>query len=995
MKKLTKSILAVVLTSSFVIVNAQETKKDTDEKEIEGVVVTALGIKREKKSLGYASKEVKAEALTSGTTNTGNVASLLSGKVAGLQVKTNNNFGGSSNLLIRGYKSLGGGSPLIVIDGSPVNNSTLSGFFDYGNFLSDINQEDIESMNVLKGAAASALYGERGSDGVIVIVTKSGKSRDANRWGVTLNSSITAGFIDKSTFPTYQTRYGAGYGPYYSSNDGYFEVNADGTLEVPYGEDASYGGEFNPNTKVYQWDAFDKTSPNFGKATPWVAAQNGPIKFFDTPLTFVNTIGIDKGNNKNNFSLSYTNMLSNGLLPNSNLRKNTLSTKFGFALTDKLTATVYSTLTIQNTVGRNETGYSDNLMSGFRQWWQTNVDLYGQRDAYYRNYDKYGVTNSNVTWNRISASDGTPLYWNNPYFQRWQNFQSDDRIRSFSYAQLKYDINKNLSLTTKVSHDQLNMTIEERLAVGSLAQSFGASGQNVASGYAKNVRASSETNFDLIGNYKYQISDKLGVQGVVGGNLRRNTADNNYASTEGGLIVPGLYSLSNSKLPTLPVSEYYAQSITTGIYATASFDYDKFFYLDGTYRIDRSSNLPKENNTYGYYSLTGALILSELVKQDWMSFWKVRANYAEVGSSTSNYQLVNTYSLRGGSYFNQPYFLANANLKPQRSKEFEVGMEMQFMKNRFGFDVAYYKTRTLDQLMVLPVSSGSGYRAYAVNAGRIDNEGFEAQVNISPIRTAAFRWDIDINWAKNKSLVVELVPGTDNYLMATYNNGVSLNARIGQPFGTLEGNGFEYLNGQKVVSATTGRYLIKPNQVIGNITPDWTGGLRNSFSYKGLSMSFLIDVKKGGNVYSTDMAYGLATGMYAETAEGDYRIKGLVHEGVNPNGSVNTKATIQPEFYGNVDGYRRMPAERFVYDASYVKLREASIGYTLPQSLISNTFISDAKISIVGRNLWIIHKNLPYADPEAGVGGGLRGVGHSIGLLPTTRDIGVDITLKF
>ncbi|WP_332020398.1 TonB-dependent receptor plug domain-containing protein, partial [Kaistella sp.] len=268
MKKLTTSVLAVVLTSSFALVNAQVDTARTQD--IEGVVVTALGIKREKKSLTYSSQEVKADQITKGTTNTGNVASQLSGKVAGLQVNTNNNFGGSSNLVIRGYKSLNGGSPLIVIDGSPVSNSSLSGFYDYGNFLSDINQEDIESINVLKGAAASALYGERGLNGVIVITTKNGRGKDDNRWGVTLSSSANFGVIDKSTFPEYQSKYGGGY----AGNDFNF-----GDQYTNYNDDASLGPQYDGHL-IYHWDAFDPTSPNFGKQRPYVAGANTPIEFF-------------------------------------------------------------------------------------------------------------------------------------------------------------------------------------------------------------------------------------------------------------------------------------------------------------------------------------------------------------------------------------------------------------------------------------------------------------------------------------------------------------------------------------------------------------------------------------------------------------------------------------------------------------------------------------------------------------------------------------------
>lgn len=995
MKKLTAGVLVLVLSSSLVIAKGQQTKKDTVRtQDIEGVVVTALGIKREKKSLGYASEEVKAEALTGGTTNTGNVASLLSGKVSGLQVNTNNNFGGSANLLIRGYKSLSGGSPLIVIDGSPVNNGTVSGStFDYGNFLSDINQDDIESINVLKGAAASALYGERGSDGVILIVTKNGRGKQDGSWGVTLNSGITAGFIDKSTFPKYQSRYGAGYGQVYGDGTEYFNHDPNtGELQTPFTEDASYGAEFNPNVMVRQWDSYNPDSPTYGQATSWQAAKNGPIKFFETPVTYVNTISLEKGSKSSNISLSYTNMLSNGLLPNSDLRKNSISAKFNYDFTDKLHASVFSTLTIQDTKGRNETGYSDNIVSGFRQWWQTNVDVYDLRNAYQR-------SNSNLTWNRTSGSDGTPAYWNNPYFQRYQNYQSDTRTRSFSYAQLKYDITKNIGITGKLAYDQMQMMIEERLMNGSLPQAFGASGNNVTSGYSRQDIRTTETNFDLFLNYKFDITSDLNVSGIVGGNVRRNLIDNVYASTEGGLATPGLFAISNSASPIIPPDENYSKWLTSGVYATASFGYKNLLYVDGTIRADQSSNLPKGNNSYVYPSVTGSLILSELWKPSFLSFWKIRGNYAEVGSSTENYRLQNTYRVRGGfgstGLIDQSYFLANPDLKPQRSKEVEFGMEAQFFKNRLGFDVAIYKTRTLNQIINLPVSSATGYRTFLVNAGQINNKGIEVQLNGTPFKNDNFKWDVDVNWSKNENEVVALYGDSQNYLLASYQGGVSLNARVGEAFGALVGSDYVYLNGEKVVNPTTGRYLTNPNQVIGNITPDWIGGIRNSFSYKGLSLSFLIDIKHGGDVFSTDMYYGLATGLYEETAVGDYRTTGVVNPGVNPNGQVNTTPTTAPDTFGNVDGYRRMPNSRFVYDASYVKLREASIGYSLPKSILANTSFQEVKISLVGRNLWIIHKNLPYADPETGTGNGLASKGNSIGVLPTTRDLGINVTLKF
>ncbi len=1002
MKKLTTTVLAVVLTSSFGLADAQVKKDSAKTTDIEGVVVTALGIKREKKSLGYASQEIKSDALSDGTTNTGNIAAQLSGKVAGLNVTANSNFGGTANLLIRGVKSVAGGNPLIVIDGSPVDNSmTYGGYIDYGNALSDINQEDIESVNVLKGAAASALYGERGLNGVIVIVTKSGKGKQDGSWGVTYSSTVQAGFIDKSTFPSYQKIYGGGYDPSFYTED----PASDGHYYANFAEDASWGPKFDPNLLVYQWDSFDPTSPNYGKATPWVAAKNGPSKFFNTAMTYTNSVSLQKGDKSKNILFTYDNMTSDGIVPNSHLAKNTFSLKVNYDFTEKLHGSFYSTLNLQDTRGRNVTGYSDNTMSGFRQWWQTNVDLYALRDAYFNNvknpseFNNYG----NVTWNRYDSGNGKPIFWNNPYFAAYENYASDKRFRSFNIASLNYDINKNLDVTAKVSYDRSNLSIERRLAVGSLAQSFGASGKDVSSGYSRQDITRTETNWDLLLNYKFDLTDEINLSGVVGGTIRRNYYNSIYASTEGGLVVPGLYSIANSASTPLAPSENVWTTQTNSGYATASFDFYKIFYLDGTWRIDQSSTLPKAHNRYNYPSVTGSLILSEIIKADWMNFWKLRANYAEVGGTADPYQL--TYSYLSAGYFGTTSIygsqttLPNPDLKPQRAKEFEVGTEIHFLKDRITLDFAYYKTKTINQILTLPISSGSGLAYANVNAGRIDNWGYEVQLGIVPIKTQDFTWNIDANWSTNKNKVVTLlhndVSDVSNVLLNSFQGGVSINAREGEAWGTLVGSDYVYLDGQPVVNATTGRYLTRGNQIIGNTTPDWIGGVRNSFNYKGISLSFLIDVRHGGDIFSTDMYYGLATGLYTETAANGIRENGTIWPGVNPDGSPNTTVTINPSAFGALDGYARMPAKRFVYDGSFVKLREASVGYTLPKSLLHGTFINDAKVSIVGRNLWIIHKNLPYADPEAMVGGGIRSYGWSIGPLPTTKEVGVNVTLKF
>ncbi|WP_373708082.1 SusC/RagA family TonB-linked outer membrane protein [Kaistella sp.] len=1001
MKKLTTSVLAVVLTASFAMVNAQ--KKDTIKtQDIEGVVVTALGIKREKKSLGYASQEVKSDVLSEGTTNTGNIASQLSGKVAGLSVTTTSNFGGSASMVIRGVKGIGGSSPLVVIDGTPVDNATTYGFGkDFGNALADINQEDIASINVLKGAAASALYGERGLNGVVLITTKNGRGTDDGSWGVSWTSGVSAGFIDKSTFLTYQDKYGAGY-----DQDFYTEApNADGNYYANFAEDASWGPKFDPSLLVYQWDSLDPTSPNYGKATPWVAAKNGPIKFFETPFTYSNTVTLEKGSKGQNIMFSYDNMTSTGLMPNSKMSKNTFTLKANYDFTPKLHGSFFTTLNLQDTKGRAITGYSDNIVTNFRQWWQTNVDVLSLRDAYMRNAANPTAANNygNVTWNPYDSGNLRPIFWNNPYFQAYESYPTDKRNRSFSIASLTYDITKNINVMGKVSYDRSNLTIGDRLAVGSLAATFGAAGNDTESGYGRQDISKSETNYDVLASYKFDITDNVNVSGVVGGTVRRNTYNSLYATTEGGLVLRNIYSLSNSAAPALAPAEVDWTTQTNSGYASASFDIYKILYIDGTYRVDQSSTLPAGDNVYGYGSVTGALILSELVKTDWLKFWKVRANYAEVGGTADPYQTSYAYGAAGffgnvglsSTQTRQP----NANLLPQRAKEVEVGTEGSLFNNRFTFDVAYYKTKTFNQLITLPISSGSGLSSASINAGQIDNWGYEVQLGFVPVKTSNFTWNLDANWSQNRNEVVELlhneVTDVSNVLLASYQGGVSLNAREGQAWGTLVGSDYVYLNGEKVINASTGYYLRQGNQVIGNVTPDWLAGIRNSLNYKGLSMSFLIDIRHGGDVFSTDMYYGLATGLPEETAVGDIREVGVVWPGVNPNGQVNTTNTSNPSAFGSLDGYSRMPNSRFVYDGSYVKLREASIGYSLPQTFLAGTFIRDAKISLVGRNLWIISKNLPYADPENMVGGGNRAYGWSIGSLPTTRDIGLNVTLKF
>jgi TonB-linked SusC/RagA family outer membrane protein len=979
-----------------------DVKLTSDATQLESVVVTAMGIKREKKSLGYASQQIKGNELNGGAP-TPNVANLLQGKAAGVEITRNTNFGGSTNVVIRGNKSLtGNNQALWVIDGVPIDNGnsnftsqqTGGGGYDYGNGASDINQEDIETINILKGAAATALYGSRAANGVVMVTTKKGKAKTDNSIGVTFSSGFTNGSIDKSTFPEYQNKYGAGYG-FGSSFLGTGDPTGD---TVDTSNDASYGDAFDPSVLVYQWDASTPYSPNYGKATPWQAAKNDPSTFFSDAHTYTNSITLEKATDKSSLSLSYSNYNQTGIMPNSELKKNQMSARFSQKFTDKLTANVYAAVTLQNTVGRNSTGYNDNIMTSFRQWWETNVDIQDQKDVFFNSGGQ------NITWNWADPTsvDGlVPAYWDNPYFTRYKNYASDNRTRLISYASLNYEITPWISAMGRVSLDSSNQLQEERRAVGSIATGFGLSPVDETSGYQRYDLNFQEINYDLMLNFNKKFGEDINLTGVLGSNIRRQNVDNVLASTVGGLVVPDVYALANSRFALPFPVENKNESGVNGLYAQGTIGYKSTYFLDASVRRDVSSTLPKGNNSYVYPAVSGALVFSNLIKVDWLSFGKFRVNYAEVGNDADPLSLVNTYT-RSSNFQSQPVYSVpntnkNPNLKPERTNSFEVGLETSFLKNRLGIDLTYYKTKSVDQIVSAAVSSASNVTNAVVNGGTINNEGFEIQLTGTPIKINNFSWDITVNWSNNKSTVVALPEGLENLQLGDFQGGVTSNATPGEPYGTLKGTDYIYTNGQKTVDQTTGRYIITStsDKNIGNINPDWIGGIRNKFNYKNVSLGFLIDTQKGGDIFSLDMYYGLATGLYKETAVGDIRENGIVNAGVKPDGSPNTMSTVDPGDFSNNYGYLAQPNKAFIYDASYVKLREVSISYNFPKKLLDRTFIKDATLSILGSNLWIISKNLPYADPESGLSSGSRSRGYSVGSLPTTRDIGFNLTFKF
>ncbi|CAD7809791.1 TonB-dependent receptor SusC [Chryseobacterium aquaeductus] len=1006
MKKLTAGVLVLVLSSSFVVVNAQNIKKDTVRtQEIEGVVVTALGIKREKKSLGYSSQQLNASQVNSSPTN--NFLNNLSGKVAGLDVKMNSNFGGSTNIVMRGIKSItGNNQALIVVDGVPISNANLNTSdakngrdgYDFGNAASDIDPNNIESVNVLKGAAATVLYGSLAANGAIMITTKKGKKNSG--LGVSYSSTVSVGTFDKSTFAKYQKDYGQGYAGEDSSYIG--DINGDGIddgLIASAGDDASYGNAFNPNVLVYNWDAFIDGHPNYQKATPWVAAKNDPTKFFKKSYSLINSIAVNGGTDKSAYNFGYTNNYETGILPNSSLNKNTITGNYSYDLSDKLKANAFMTFTNQSTIGRNSVGYGDNIIGGFRQWWATNVDVLDLREQYFR-------TKKNVTWNMKDPTNGdlAPNFWDNPYWSRYENYESDTRRRFLTGASISYDITKDLNLLARVGIDYTNDRQEMRKAVGSHAEEFGISQTNQSSGYELFTRSFMQQNYDFIASYDVNINDKINGKLIGGYNFIKQDIEAFNGSTTGGLLKPNFYSLQNSKTFIAPIETNIAYK-KSGVYGQASFDYDKTLFLEGSYRHDESTALPSENGGYNYWSLGSSFIFSEFIKKSWLNLGKLRLNYAEVGNDPAPGRLGwlnNNGGLGNGALFDlSNTYLDFSKLRPEVTKSWEAGLELQMFKNRLGLDVSLYKTNSVDQIFAVPTTGASGYLFKMINAGELENKGIEIGLNGTPIKTNDFRWNINVNWSTNKNKLLYLDEGRSNLVLANFQH-TSLNATVGEAYGTIRGTDYVYdSNGNKVVG-DDGYYLQKNNQVLGNIQADWLGGVSNTFTYKNFSVGFLIDVRKGGDVFSLDQIYGQETGLYPNTVglndlgnpirntldQGGGTILPGVKEDGTPN-DIRIDGSYSTGIFGSVN-----PEKAFVYDASYVKLREASITYTLPSKVFEGTVIRSASFSLLGNNLWIIHKNLPMADPEAGSSGG-NVQGYQSGVMPTVRTISFNVKVNF
>ena len=966
----------------------------SDAQSLDEVVVTAMGISREKKALGYAVSEVDGSELIKSRGGLSNPVNALQGKVAGLQISSGaGSMGGSSKVLIRGNNSLSGSNqPLFVVDGVPLEgkdfNSTDTqrggGGYDYGNLIQDLNPDDIESISVLKGAAASALYGSRASNGVIMITTKKAQKQQ----GLGIEFSSTLGIERVSKLPKLQKEYGGGYG--YMALDGYddfgeAEINGQTYLVPDYGMDESWGPKLD-GRQVLSWYDLAKWEANGRVGNPTTSAWSAPNKdydeFFETGISYTNNIAISQVYDNSAFRISYTNTSLDGYLPNSSMYKNIFNVNGNIMSPDKK-LNVFTSVNFFNSraKGRQDTGYGDNnIMVKFVQWGQRQLDMDELKDMY-----RY-PDGTQATWNRNDVDDPTPAYHNNQYWSRYMNYENDTRNRIYGNVGLSYQILPQLKAQYKVNLDFFVDKQYERNAVGSQEESR----------YMEISRQQYEINHEFMLMYNQTFND-ITLNANIGANIMKNHYEYVYGESQGGLAIPEFYNLANSMTQAAGYNYRREKSINS-LFGDVTLGWKNMLYLEGTIRGDKSSTLPTDNNTYVYPSVTGSFIFSEMLKDKtpWLSFGKVRLGFAKVGNDTDPYQLYNTFSQYTNidattPGYRLPNTMQNPDLKPESTTSFEAGLEMSFFNNRFGFDVTYYQTNTKDEILPLSVSGTTGYIYKYVNSGEIENKGIEIGVHATPIKTHDFEWYTNLTLAHNKNKVKSLADGVDYYRITSAPFLVEIGAMVGEEYGVIMGTDYLYDdNGNKLVDED-GLYMATDgNQVIGHIFPDFTGGWTNSFRYKNLDLSFQLDFSKGGQYFSTTYLWGMYCGMFEETAAGNVRETGIISDGYTEAGVPNTTVVAARDYYEN---FYSGPAAQSLLKSDYLKLREVSIGYTFKLNPL--WFVKSLRLSAYGRNLAVWGPDVKHFDPEMIVTGSGNIQGVEGGATPMVSTYGLTVNLKF
>lgn len=978
---------------------------------LDEVVVTALGISREKKALGYTAQEVKQNALVQGKDN--NLLNSLSGKIAGVRITNTQGDVGSSRIVIRGETSIAGeNQPLFIVDGIPVDNSQLnarSSGRDFKNAIADLNPEDIKTLTVLKGPNAAALYGARAAHGAIVITTKGGDKRQKGI-GITLHSSTQVSFV--ATLPEFQNLFGQGAGGRFSYVDGKGAGVNDGV-------DESWGPRLDIGLLIPQFDSPLDADGN-RVATPWVSHPNNVRDYFRMGISTNNGISVARGDDKYQFRVGYNYEKQVSIVPDAGTNKTNISLNTDYHLAKWIVVgatanyIVYTAPSLPGSATPSGSNVRSNSPMLQFLWFGRQVDTNSLKADYTRN------------WNSS--------YYDNPFWSTSYNTQSQERHRLIGDLHAEFRLTDGLNVRFRTSTDWYNDRRKSKVKWGS------AGAGSPYGSYAEDAYTVKENNTEVLATYIKQLNKNWGIDALLGFNVRNKQYENNYQAAP-RLAVADLYTLTNSRDPLTSSNDFYRLR-QYGLYGSIQLDYRRWAFLNITGRNDWSSTLPVDNNSYFYPSVTASVLLSEAFgwRSKAVNYLKIRGGWSQVGADANPYQLATAFTsetaFNGNPLQSSSTIGMNPNLKPEKTSSIEAGFEAAFWDNRLYLDFTYYKTDSRNQILKLATTAASGYTSQVRNAGHIRNRGYEIQLGAVPIQTSkGFRWNLDLNYGANSSKVVKL---DDEGLITSYqlySSGIQILASVGEAYGTLFGTSYvRDANGNVVVDANGLPKISTTNKTLGKFTPDWTGGISNTFSYRSLSLSFLIDASVGGSIFSNTNKTGKYTGVLANTLSGrdaehgglwyytdamgnnvrlsespSYSVSsdglyyaqvngqstrvyqdGIMVEGVTESGSKNEEVVSAEKYYHRIYSI----AEANVYDASYVKLREVALSYRLPRLWTQKLHLQEASVTLTGRNLWTIYKSVPNIDPESALTTG-NAQGVEAYSLPTTRSFGVNLSVKF
>lgn len=978
---------------------------------LDEVVVTALGISREKKALGYTAQEVKQDALVQGKDN--NLLNSLSGKIAGVRITNTQGDVGSSRIVIRGETSIAGeNQPLFIVDGIPVDNSQLnarSSGRDFKNAIADLNPEDIKTLTVLKGPNAAALYGARAAHGAIVITTKGGDKRQKGI-GITLHSSTQVSFV--ATLPEFQNLFGQGAGGRFSYVDGKGAGVNDGV-------DESWGPRLDIGLLIPQFDSPLDADGN-RVATPWVSHPNNVRDYFRMGISTNNGISVARGDDKYQFRVGYNYEKQVSIVPDAGTNKTNISLNTDYHLAKWIVVgatanyIVYTAPSLPGSATPSGSNVRSNSPMLQFLWFGRQVDTNSLKADYTRN------------WNSS--------YYDNPFWSASYNTQSQERHRLIGDLHAEFRLTDGLNVRFRTSTDWYNDRRKSKVKWGS------AGAGSPYGSYAEDAYTVKENNTEVLATYIKQLNKNWGIDALLGFNVRNKQYENNYQAAP-RLAVADLYTLTNSRDPLISSNDFYRLR-QYGLYGSIQLDYRRWAFLNITGRNDWSSTLPVDNNSYFYPSVTASVLLSEAFgwRSKAVNYLKIRGGWSQVGADANPYQLATVFTsetaFNGNPLQSSSTIGMNPNLKPEKTSSIEAGFEAAFWDNRLYLDFTYYKTDSRNQILKLATTAASGYTSQVRNAGHIRNRGYEIQLGAVPIQTSkGFRWNLDLNYGANSSKVVKL---DDEGLITSYqlySSGIQILASVSEAYGTLFGTSYvRDANGNVVVDANGLPKISTTNKTLGKFTPDWTGGISNTFSYRSLSLSFLIDASVGGSIFSNTNKTGKYTGVLANTLSGrdaehgglwyytdamgnnvrlpespSYSVSsdglyyaqvngqstrvyqdGIMVEGVTESGSKNEEVVSAEKYYHRIYSI----AEANVYDASYVKLREVALSYRLPRLWTQKLHLQEASVTLTGRNLWTIYKSVPNIDPESALTTG-NAQGVEAYSLPTTRSFGVNLSVKF